>query len=204
VFTGIIEERGRVHSVGPFGDGIRLGIWTSVCGSTLRLGDSLAVNGCCLTIVETREDDGGWIVAADLLQETWRRTNLQHCRPGDSVNLERPLRADARLDGHFVTGHVDGVGRIERWEPSGADWYLRIATPPEILRYVVFKGSIALDGISLTVAEVHPNGFAVWIIPRTFDATALCDRRAGDAVNLEGDILGKYAEKFLSARPGPV
>jgi riboflavin synthase len=184
------------------GEGIRLEISTRACGATLRLGDSLAVNGCCLTIVATREHEGGWVVSADLLQETWRRTNLHACRPGVAVNLERPLRADGRLDGHFVTGHVDCAGRIERWEPSGADWYLRVAAPPELLRYVVFKGSIALDGISLTIAEVFPEGFAVWIIPRTYEATALAERLPGDWVNLEGDILGKYAEKFLSARVG--
>jgi len=200
MFTGIIEERGRVANVGASGAGLRLEILSRVCGRGLAIGDSLAVNGCCLTVVETRPGVDGEIVIVDLLQETWNRTNLQFCRSGDGVNLERPLRADARWGGHFVTGHVDGLGRIARWELSGADRLLEIKTPPEILRYVVQKGSVALDGISLTVASVRQESFEVWIIPHTFEVTALSQRQAGDAVNLEGDLLGKYAEKFLLPR----
>jgi riboflavin synthase len=200
VFTGIIEERGTVKANGPLGEGVRLEVWTKICGPDLSLGDSLAVNGCCLTVVEKKPEGEGVVVGLDLLKETWNRTNLQFHRPGDSVNLERPLRADARLGGHFVTGHIDGLGRVEEWTISGSDRLLRIATPPEILRYVIFKGSIAVDGISLTVTEVSRDGFAVWVIPHTRQVTALGERKAGDAVNLEADLLGKYAEKFVAAR----
>ncbi len=200
MFTGIIEECGKVERNGPLGEGVRLEIWSKICGADLVVGDSLAVNGCCLTVVGKRNGRDGTIVALDLLRETWNRTNLQFQKPGDSVNLERPLRADARLGGHFVTGHVDGMGRIEVWEPKGADRLLRVAAGPEIMRYVLFKGSIAVDGISLTVAEVTRNAFGIWIIPHTFEVTALAARQAGDRVNLEADLLGKYAEKFVLAR----
>ena len=133
----------------------------------------------------------------DLLHETWKRTNLQFAKVGALVNLERPLRADGRLDGHFVTGHIDGLGRIEKWERSGADHLLEVSAPSTIMRYVVSKGSIALDGISLTVAEVREERFVVWIIPHTYEGTAMRERKVGDAVNLETDILGKYVEKFV-------
>jgi riboflavin synthase len=125
---------------------------------------------------------------------------LQFAKSGSLVNLERPLRADGELGGHFVTGHVDGMGRIVRWEKSGADHLLDIAAPAEVMRYIIFKGSIAVDGISLTVAGVKKNSFRIWIIPHTFEITALRERQVGDAVNLEADLLGKYAEKFLTAK----
>jgi riboflavin synthase len=135
----------------------------------------------------------------DLLQETWRRTNLQFVRPGSLVNLERPLRADGEWGGHFVTGHIDGLGKIIRWEKSGADHLLEIAAPTEVRRYLIFKGSVTVDGISLTVAAVRGSRFRLWIIPHTFAVTALRERQVGDAVNLEADLLGKYAEKMLAA-----
>ena len=130
----------------------------------------------------------------DLLKETWQRTNLQYANPGSLVNLERPLRADGRLGGHFVTGHIDGLGRITRWDRAGPDHVLDITAPPEVMRYVVFKGSVAVDGISLTVAVVQKKNFRVWIIPHTYAVTALRERKVGDAVNLEADLLGKYVE----------
>ena len=198
MFTGIIEELGLVRNVIPVGAGLKLEITTRICGADLARGDSLAINGCCLTVVEKRLQSDEYAVTFDVLQETWHRTNLQFCHPGDPVNLERPLRADGRLAGHFVTGHVDGIGRVRRWEVSRADRLLEVQTPPEILRYILLKGSIAVDGISLTVAEVGRDGFSVWIIPHTFAVTALSQRKVGDAVNLEGDILGKYAEKYTS------
>jgi len=119
---------------------------------------------------------------------------------GSAVNLERSLAATDRLGGHFVTGHIDGTGQVTRWEPVGADWVLDIAAPGEIMRYLVFKGAVALDGISLTVAEVMPKGFRIWIIPHTYEITALHERKVGDLVNLEPDLLGKYVEKLLSLR----
>jgi riboflavin synthase len=135
-----------------------------------------------------------------LLRETWLRTNLQFAAVGAVVNLERALAANGRLGGHFVTGHVDGVGRITRWERVGADHVLDIAAPVEVRRYVVHKGSIAVDGISLTVAGVTRGGFRIWIIPHTFAVTALRVRKVGDAVNLEADLLGKYVDQFLGRR----
>ena len=135
-----------------------------------------------------------------MLKETWQRTNLQFANPGSLVNLERPLRTDGNLGGHFVTGHIDGIGRITRWERMGQDHVLDIAAPPEVMRYVVFKGSMAVDGISLTVAGVAKKSFRIWIIPHTYEVTALRDRKTGDAVNLEADLIGKYVEKFVSAR----
>jgi riboflavin synthase len=136
----------------------------------------------------------------DVLQESWKRTNLQFAKPGSLVNLERPLRADGELGGHFVTGHVDGVGKIIRWERSGKDHVLDIAAPADVMRYVVFKGSMAVDGISLTVAAVQKKSFRIWIIPHTFEITTLRERKVGDSVNLEADLLGKYAEKLLAVR----
>jgi riboflavin synthase len=139
------------------------------------------------------------LVQFDLLRETWKRTNLQFAKPGSLVNLERPLRASGEFGGHFVTGHIDGVGKIIRWERAGQDHVLDIAAPPEVMRYIVFKGSVAVDGISLTVADVEKKSFRIWIIPHTYEITALCERKVGDAVNLEADLLGKYAEKFFAA-----
>jgi riboflavin synthase len=136
----------------------------------------------------------------DLLEETWKRTNLQFAGVGALVNLERPLRTDGSLGGHFVTGHIDGLGTIKRWQRLGQDHVLDVAAPGDVMRYIVFKGSIAVDGISLTVAAVQKTGFRIWIIPHTFEVTALRQRKVGDAVNLEADLIGKYVEKFVSAR----
>ena len=135
-----------------------------------------------------------------LLNETWERTNLQYAHPGSLVNLERSLEVGARLGGHFVTGHIDGTGRILRWERAGQDHVLDIGALPEVMRYIVFKGSVTVDGMSLTVAGVQKKSFRIWIIPHTFDVTALRERAAGDAVNLEADILGKYVEKFATGK----
>ena len=166
----------------------------------MKPGASVAVNGCCLTATKISKRGKDKLVQFDLLEETWRRTNLQFARPGSLVNLERPLRAGAELGGHFVTGHIDGVGKIIRWERVGRDHVLDIAAPPDVMRYVVFKGSMAVDGISLTVADVKQKKFRIWIIPHTYEITALRDRKVGDVVNLEADLLGKYAEKFLAGR----
>jgi len=198
MFTGIVEESAEVAGIIQQPESIRLRVRAALCGEGARIGDSIAVNGCCLTVAGLSGAPSPGLLEFDLLRETWNRTNLQFVQPGSAVNLERALSANGRLHGHFVTGHVDGTGRIEIFEPRGADWFLRIACPAEILRYLVFKGSIAVDGISLTVAEVDARGFAVWIIPHTRKITALRQRQAGDAVNLEADLLAKYAEKFLA------
>ncbi len=197
MFTGIVEETGVVERVNPTDQAIELTVRPRLCAQGLKVGDSLAVNGCCLTAVKVAGRGAKKSVQFDLLQETWRRTDLQFVQPGSLVNLERSLRADSRLGGHFVTGHIDGLGRIKRWERTGQDWVLDLDAPAEVMRYVVFKGSIAVDGISLTVAEVFKQGLRIWIIPHTWEVTALREREVGDAVNLEADLVGKYVEQML-------
>jgi riboflavin synthase len=200
MFTGIIEETGIVATIKPTAKSIALTIQAGKIARGLKLGASVAVNGCCLTVVKLTKRGKTTLMQFDMLQESWRRTNLQFARTGAIVNLERPLRADGELGGHFVTGHVDGLGKIVRWEKSGADHVLDIAAPAEVMRYLIFKGSVAVDGISLTVAAVQKKTFRIWIIPHTFAVTTLRERKVGDAVNLEADLLGKYAEKFLTAK----
>lgn len=202
-----------MHRIEPGESSVRLWVDARVAGQGVRLGDSIAVNGCCLTVVASRKStpgnpaggkssvrSRGTRLAFDLLQETWDRTNLSSARPGSAVNLERSLAAGDRLGGHFVTGHIDGTGTIRTWERRGKDHVLEIAAPAAIRRYVVFKGSVAVDGISLTVAAVSRGGFRIWIIPHTFEVTALRERRVGDVVNLEADMLGKYVERFVRSR----
>jgi len=200
MFSGIVEEAGAVQSIVPTRQSIRLRILARTCGQDLAVGGSLAVNGCCLTVVRRVKQGARWRLEFDLLRETWERTNLQFARPGSLVNLERSLRMNDRLGGHFVTGHIDGVGRITRWEKADKDHVLDIEAPREVRKYIVFKGSVAVDGISLTVAGVTRKGFRIWIIPHTFEVTALRERGVGDTVNLEADLLGKYVEQFLSGR----
>jgi riboflavin synthase len=200
MFTGIVEETGAVETVRPSGRSIEFVASARVCARGLKTGDSLAVNGCCLTAIRRVSRSKHSLIHFDLLRETWDRTNLRFARAGSLVNLERALAADGRVGGHFVTGHIDATGKITRRERAGPDHVLEIAAPPEVMRHVVFKGSIAVDGISLTVAAVAPRSFRVWIIPHTYEATALRERRIGDAVNLEADLLWKYVDKFLAAR----
>ena len=200
MFTGIVEETGVVERLQPTARAVELTVRLKLCGRGLRVGDSVAVNGCCLTVTKLSGRGAQRRASFELLQETWQRTNLQFARVGSLVNLERSLRADSRLGGHFVTGHVDGLGTITRWERTGQDQVLEIAAPSEVLRYVVFKGSITVDGISLTVAAVKRRSFRIWIIPHTLEVTALRERAVGEAVNLEADLLGKYVERFIAAR----
>lgn len=200
MFTGIVEESGVVERITPTSTSIELAVRAKTSGHGLKLGASLAVNGCCLTVVGLSSRGNSKLLQFDLLRETWKRTNLQFAKPGSLVNLERPLRADAELGGHFVTGHIDGLGRITKWERSGQDHVLDISAPKDVMHYLVFKGSVAVDGISLTVADVNPKGFRIWIIPHTYEITALRERKVGDAVNLEADLLGKYVEKFLTSK----
>jgi riboflavin synthase len=200
MFTGIIEEAGRVESIRPTKRAIQLTIRARTIGRGLKLGASVAVNGCCLTVVKLATRRKERLIQFDMLQESWRLTNLQFVKVSSLVNLERPLRAQSELGGHFVTGHVDGLGRIMKLERVGRDHMLEIAAPPEVMRYMIHKGSVALDGISLTVTAVKKASFRIWIIPHTCEITALRDRKAGDFVNLEADLLGKYVEKFLKTR----
>jgi riboflavin synthase len=200
MFTGIVEEAGTIEKIAPTKKSIELTVRAAVSGRGVKVGDSVAVNGCCLTAVKVVPRGKARLLRFDLLQESWNRTNFQFGRVGSLVNLERSLRANGELGGHFVTGHVDGLGRIVRWERAGKDHVLDISAPPEVMRYLVFKGSVAVDGISLTVAAVQKKSFRIWIIPHTFEVTALRERKVGDAVNLEADLLGKYVERFLKAR----
>ncbi len=200
MFTGIVQETGSVEKITHGTKAIELTVRMNICGRGLKLGDSVAVNGCCLTAVKISARGKSKLVQFDLLQETWRLTNLQFAKPGSLVNLERPLRAGDEFGGHFVTGNVDGLGKITRWEKSGTDHVLEITAPPEVMRYIIHKGSIAIDGISLTVASMKKKSFGVWIIPHTLKVTALRERKVGDVVNLEADLLGKYAEKLIPGR----
>lgn len=198
MFTGIVEERGEVARVIPHAKGVRFEVRASFAGrpGEVGIGDSVAVNGCCLTVVSSAEGCLGF----DLLEETQRVTNLRGLAAGGVVNLERSLRFDGRVGGHFVSGHVDSTGDVLVLESRGADVYLRVHVPEKFRHYLVPKGSIAVDGISLTVAEVHDDGFAVWLIPHTLAITTLGVRRTGDAVNLEYDMLAKLVERILEGK----
>jgi riboflavin synthase len=200
MFTGIVEETGIVQRIEPTPQSIRLAVLSRVCGRGTTIGQSVAVNGCCLTVVRSSPRSRSKLIEFDLLKETWDRTNLHGVSVGRAVNLERSLRLDDRLGGHFVTGHIDGTGQIARWEQVGSDWLLEVEAPAELMRYMVFKGALALDGISLTVAKVTPRNFQIWIIPHTYEVTALRERQVGDLVNIEADLLGKYVEKFLAGK----
>jgi riboflavin synthase len=205
MFTGIIEHVGRIDSLETVSGGARLRVDAGPLAASLAVSASIAVNGCCLTVVE-RDGD---IFAADLSAETLRRTSLGEMKPGVRVNLERPLTAGKELGGHFVQGHVDGVGRVTHLTPEGPNWWLGVRVPAEIERYVAMKGSIAIDGISLTVAGISgvvraPQGdctIETAIIPFSYSHTNLEFLKPFDAVNLEVDILAKYVERLLASRP---
>jgi riboflavin synthase len=199
MFTGIVEETGMVEKIARGAKSILLTIRAGNSARGLKIGGSLAVNGCCLTATKISPRGKSKLVQFDLLNETWERTSFHLLKAGSLVNLERPLRAGGEFGGHFVTGHIDGTGKIIRWEKSGADHVLDVAAPKEVMRYLIKKGSIALDGISLTVADVMAKHFRVWIIPHTLEVTALRGKKVGDAVNLEADLIGKYAEKFSAS-----
>jgi riboflavin synthase len=196
MFTGIIEETGRIISITRRETAWRLEIAARAALADVALGDSIAVNGCCLTVVAFAGDR----LTFDVLEETWRLTTFSDLAEGAAVNLERSLRFGGKMGGHFVTGHIDGVGLIEVFEQRGTDHYLRVRTPAGSAARLVHKGSIAIDGISLTVAETEGDAFAVWLIPHTLTVTNLREKRAGDGVNLEFDMLGKYVEKLVSLR----
>jgi len=196
MFTGLVEETGSVVAFTKNAAAWRLQIAARVALTGTAVGDSIAVNGCCLTVAHL---DAGNLYF-DVLEETRRLTNFSALAAGAPVNLERSLRFDGKVGGHFVTGHIDGLGEVEVFEQRGADHYLRVRGPSGSGRYVIHKGSIAIDGISLTVAEVAGDSFAVWLIPHTLAVTNLHARRVGERVNLEFDLLGKYVEKLLPFR----
>jgi riboflavin synthase len=194
VFTGLIEEVGRVVATRASDHGAKLEIAAPRTAKEARAGESIAVNGCCLTLTSRR----GNRLSFDLLEETIARTNLKKLRQNSRLNLERALRADGRLGGHFVQGHVDCVARIIAFDRKGTDVRLEVKLPEKFAHYVASKGSIALDGISLTVAEVLPKSFVVWIIPYTKRHTNLDRVKTGDLVNVEFDILAKYVETMVA------
>ena len=197
MFTGIVEETGTLRSLSRGQKSCVIRIQCSTVLEDTKIGDSIAVNGICLTVTDM--DSGGF--AADVMNETLSRSSLGQTRPGDPVNLERAMAANGRFGGHIVSGHIDGTGVIrDIRSDDNAVWYT-VEAPPEILRYVVEKGSIAIDGISLTVARVDDRYFQVSVIPHTRAVTALSSRRVGSPVNLENDIVGKYVEKLMQPAP---
>jgi len=198
MFTGIIEGKGKVLRIERRGEARRLTIEFPSHLTEVQLGDSISINGACLTIVEK----GNQTSRLDLSEETIRRTVLGELKEGDTVNLERALRLNDRLGGHFVTGHIDGIGVITEKKKERDFVNLRVRVPENVSKYVVPKGSIAIDGISLTVNECRGKEILLTIIPYTLEKTTLMDKRAGDHVNLEADILGKYVEKLLNRRDG--
>lgn len=198
MFTGLIETLGECLAIHPGVTGSRLTVRAPEIMEGLKLGDSVAVNGCCLTVAVF----GGERIEFDLLEETLRRTNLGSLALGSRVNLERALTPGSRMGGHFVQGHVDCTSQLLRAEQAGGDFRLEIALPEEFAMLAVFKGSIAIDGISLTIAELQKNSFSVCIIPHTLAVTTLALRHPGDTVNLEFDLLAKYVDRMLSLRTG--
>jgi riboflavin synthase len=196
MFTGLVEYVGTIESVEQKDGGARLRVNAGPLASGLAKSGSIAVNGCCLTAV----DVSGETFAADLSGETLRRTSLGDLKRGSPVNLERPLTAMKELGGHFVQGHVDGVGRVARLDPEGANWWFGVRVPAELGRCVAMKGSIALDGISLTVAGWHDGVVETAIIPFTYTHTNLSFLKVGDSVNVECDILAKYVERLMETR----
>jgi riboflavin synthase len=195
MFTGIIEEVGRVTNIGHENDNRRLTVSASNLVKELKKGDSIAVSGVCLTAVEITPNSFG----ADLAEETWNRTSFSRIKPGALVNLELPMRADGRFGGHIVQGHVDGTGKFLALEeiPGADNYWLRIEIPPELARYVIFKGSLSIEGISLTVAKVEETEATVAIIPHTTEMTNLKSLTHGDPVNLEVDMIAKYVERMM-------
>jgi riboflavin synthase len=196
MFTGLVEHVGIIESLETGNSGARVRVNAGPLAAGLEKSGSIAVNGCCLTAVDISSET----FAADLSGETLRRTSLGELKPGTRVNLERPLTAMKELGGHFMQGHVDGVGRVARIESEGANWWFGVRVPDELARYVAMKGSIALDGISLTVAGWRDGIVETAIIPFTYEHTNLSSLKVGDAVNVECDVLAKYVERLMQAR----
>jgi len=198
MFTGIIEEVGRIDSIEHLPEGARLVVSSASAAGGARIGDSIAVNGCCLTVTDHITDG----FAADVMSETLRVTGLGALAEGSPVNLERAMRADAHLDGHIVQGHVDGVGTVRSLEAAHNATTLWVDAPASVLCYCVPKGSVAIDGISLTIVDVDDAGFSVSVIPHTWEVTNLSTRSPGDKVNLEADVLSKYVEAHVARMLG--
>lgn len=202
MFTGLIEETGLIRGVAKGAVSARIVIGAMIIPEGMKLGDSVAVNGVCLTVVDFNSN----YFEADVMPETMAKTNLAYLKAGDRVNLERPLKLGDRLGGHIVSGHIDGVGSIVSREKYDIAILFTISAPPEVMRYIIKKGSVAIDGVSLTVVDFSENKFQVSLIPHTASMTTFGFKKAGDKVNLEGDLVGKYIERMLnvrsSGRPG--
>ncbi len=196
MFTGIIEHVGTIESLDLRRDGGRIAIQAPTVAPSLAVSNSIAINGCCLTVV-SRDTER---FSADLSGETLSKTSFRELKPGARVNLEQPLTAGKEFGGHFVLGHIDNVGRVTHLTAEGENWRLGVQVPEDFARYIVPKGSVTIDGISLTVARWSNRIAEVAVIPYTYERTNLRDRKPGDAVNLEGDVLGKYVERYLEAR----
>lgn len=196
MFTGIVEELGFVKSVSVRAESAKLGVTAAKVLTDVRLGDSIAVNGVCLTVVSFSARE----FVADVMPETLRKTNLIQLKPGDPVNLERALALGGRLGGHLVSGHIDGTGRITERRTEGNAVIFRFSTSGDVLRYVIPKGSVAVDGISLTVADTGNDWFSVSVIPHTASQTTLGHKNIGDTVNLENDMIGKYVDRLLASQ----
>ncbi|HCY74821.1 MAG TPA: riboflavin synthase [Ignavibacteriales bacterium] len=196
MFTGLVEEKGKLKEKIPTGDGFQFVIEAKLVLEDLQIGSSIAVNGCCLTVVKIT----GNTFAVDTIEETLRKTNLGVLKQGMSVNLERPLAAEARLGGHFVLGHIDTTGKVEDIKALSNSHWLAISFPEKFKQYLIYVGSVAIDGVSMTVAELKDNSFSVGIIPHTWKETIFADKKIGDTVNLEFDVLGKYVERIMESK----
>jgi len=193
MFTGLVEEKGILINKIKTGDGYRLEIKASKILEDTDIGSSLSVNGCCLTVIEKKSDS----VLMDTIEETLKKTNLGELQIGDNVNLERPLKAEARLGGHFVLGHIDTKGEVIDVRELSNSHFIRIRFPEKFKRYLIYVGSVAIDGVSMTVAELNDNVFGVGVIPHTWEETIFSSKKKGSTVNLEFDVLGKYVERIM-------
>ena len=193
MFTGLVEEKGILINKIKTGDGFRLEIRAAKILEDTTFGSSISVNGCCLTVVEKKSDS----ILMDTIEETLKKTNLGDLKVGDNVNLERPLKADARLGGHFVLGHVDTKGEVIEINELSNSHFVKIRFPEEFKQYLIYVGSVSIDGVSMTVAELKDNVFGVGVIPHTWEETIFSSKKPGSTVNLEFDVLGKYVERIM-------
>ena len=196
MFTGLVEEKGILKEKIPTGDGFQFTIEANKVISDLKIGSSIAVNGCCLTVVKINNNT----FSVDTIEETLNKTNLGVLKQEMNVNLERSLAADARLGGHFILGHIDTVGRVEGINELSNSHWMTISFPEKFKHYLIYVGSVAIDGVSMTVAELKENTFSVGIIPHTWKETIFADKKVGDTVNLEFDVLGKYVERIMEGK----
>lgn len=194
MFTGLIEETGFLEDKIPEGDGLQLVINANKVLDDALIGSSISVNGVCLTVVKKN----GKSFSVDTIEETLKKTNLGQLKIGSRVNLERPLKVEARLGGHFVLGHIDTVGKVENIKDLSNSHFITISYPDQFKRYLIYVGSVAIDGVSMTVAELRGNTFSVGVIPHTWEETIFSTKLAGDSVNLEFDVLGKYVERIMN------